>query len=296
MNQANCVVQRIYARSLLSGGRCSFSPSRGCRFYGFDSGPPHVNCKPHLLFSALVLLVCSANPTAVFAAPLDWFKFGPTQAVDVVTISYGSFNNLAVYAGQYTGTIASTQAGLSSPLAQTFNTFCVDLADEVTVGQVYEVAQTPTSGGLTNGGAIAYLYNTYGLSLITGSNVNGSGLNSDDYAAALQLAIWDELANNGQAPHAGSALQYSGLNPGVAAQVQQFLTLANSNSSNAIWLDSNVPQPPGFTPGQGFIAPVGQGLFVPAPEPPTVVLLSGVFCCACGGFGYRRRRSTGLCP
>src|ERR1700685_3949792 len=90
MNQASCVVQRIYARSLLSGRRCSFSPSRGSRIDGFDSGPTHVNCKPHLVFGALVLLVCAANPTAVFATPLDWFKFGPTQAVDVVTISYGS--------------------------------------------------------------------------------------------------------------------------------------------------------------------------------------------------------------
>jgi hypothetical protein len=266
-------------------------------FDGFDLGPISVNCKPRLIFGALILIVCTATPTAVFATPLDWFKFGPTGSVDVVTISYGSFNNLAVYAGQYTGTIASTQAGLSSPLAQTFNTFCVDLADEVSVGQVYEVAQTPTSSGLTNGGAIAYLYNNYGQSLITGSNVNGSGLNADDYAAALQLAIWDELANNGQAPHAGSPLQYSGLNPGVANQVQQFLTLANSNSSNAIWLDSNVPQPPGFTPGQGFIAPGGEGLFVSAPEPSTVVLLSGLFCCVCGGLGYRRLMgSTGLCP
>jgi hypothetical protein len=255
-----------------------------------------VNFKPHVFLGALVLLVFTASPAAVFAAPLDWFKFGPTQAVDVVTISYGSFHNLAVYAGQYTGTIASTEAGLSLPAAQKFNTFCVDLADEVSVGQMYEVAQTPTSSGLTNGGAIAYLYNNYGKSLITGSNVNGSGLNAEDYAAALQLAIWDELANNGHAPSAGSPLQYSGLNSGVAAQVQQFLTLANARSSNAIWLDSHVPQPPGITSGQGFIAPAGEGLFVPAPEPSTVALLSGVLFCVCGGLGYRRRmRSTGLC-
>lgn len=255
-----------------------------------------MNCKPRFIFRALVLLVCAAQPATILAAPLDWFKFGPTQAVDVVTISYGSFHNLAVYAGQYTGTIAATEAGLSAPTAQKFNTFCVDLADEVSVGQIYQVAQTPTSTGLTNGGAVAYLYNNYGQSLITGFNVNGSGLNADDYAAALQLAIWDELANNGQAPSAGSPLQYSGLNPGVAAQVQHFLTLANSNSANAIWLDSHVPQPPGFTPGQGFIAPSGEGLFVPSPEPSTVVMLSSLFC-VCGGLGYRRRiRSTGLCP
>ena len=214
-----------------------------------------------------------------------------------MTISYGSFQNLEVYAGQYVGTIASTEAGLSSAAAQQFNTFCVDLNDEVSVNQVYEVAQTSTSTGLSNGSAIAYLYNTYGQSLITGSNVNGSGLNSDDYAAALQLAIWDELVNGGQAPHAGSPLQYSGLNPGVAAQVQQFLTLANANSSSAIWLDSNVPQPPGLKSGQAFIAPAGQGLFVASPEPSMLVLLCGAFCCLGGGLGYKRRMGlTGLRP
>jgi hypothetical protein len=256
-----------------------------------------VNCKPYRFLAAIVALASATIPSAVSAAPLDWFDFGPLEAVDVVTISYGSFQNLAVYAGQYEGTIALTQAGLSSPLAQKFNTFCVDLNDEVAVNQEYEVAQTPTSTGLTNGGAIAYLYNTYGQSLITGTNINGSGLNAADYAAALQLAIWDELVNGGQAPHAGSPLQYSGLNAGVATQVQHFLTLANANSSSAIWLNSNVPQPVGYAPGQGFIAPSDNGLFVSAPEPSTLVLLGGAFCCLGGGLGYKRRLGrTGLRP
>jgi hypothetical protein len=256
-----------------------------------------VTRKPRCLSAIFLALIGVASPGALSAAPLDWFKFGPTEAVDVVTISYGSFQNLQVYAGQYVGTIAPTEAGLSSPTAQTFNTFCVDLNDEVAINQIYQVAQQSTSNGLTNGGAVAYLYNTFGQGTLAGSNVNGSGLNSDDYAAALQLSIWDELANSGQAPHAGSALQYSGLNPGVAAQVQLFLNAANANSSTAIWLNSNVPQPPGLTPGQGFIAPGGEGLFIPAPEPSSLVLLGGAVCCLCGGLGYRRRMgSLGLRP
>jgi hypothetical protein len=248
-----------------------------------------VTCKPYRFLVVVLALVSATIPSAVSAAPVDWFKFGPLEAADVVTISYGSFQNLAVYAGQYEGTIALTQAGLSAPLAQTFSTFCVDLNDEVSVNQEYKVAQTPTSTGLTNGGAIAYLYNTYGLSVISGSNVNGSGLNAADYAAALQLAIWDELVNGGQAPHAGSPLQYSGLNAGVATQVQHFLTLANTHTSSALWLDSNVPQPAGYTPGQDFLAPGGGGLFVQVPEPSTMVLLCGAFCCLGGGLGYKRR-------
>lgn len=251
-----------------------------------------MNCKPHRVLAVVVALLSAAAPSAVFATTVDWFKFGPLEAVDVVTISYGSFHNLEVYAGQYNGTIAPTEAGLSSPLAQKFNTFCIDLNDEVAVNQEYEVAQMPTGIGLTNGPAIAYLYNTYGQSLIAGSNVNGSGLDAADYSAALQLAIWDELVNSGQAPHAGSPLQYSGLNPGVATQVQNFLTLANSNTSSAIWLDSNIPQPPGITAGQNFIAPAGNGFFIRTPEPSALVLLSGAVCCLVGGLGYKRRMGT----
>jgi hypothetical protein len=249
-----------------------------------------VKCNPGYAIAVALGFFAVATPNVVVASPLDWFKFGPTEAVDVVTISYGSFNNLSVYAGQYVGTLAATQPGLSAPTAQTFNTFCVDLNDEVSVNQEYEVAPTSTNIGLANGAAIAYLYSTFGQTLISGSNVNGSGLDAADYAAALQLAIWDELANNGHAPTVGSPLQYSGLNPGVAAQVQNFLTLASHNSGNEIWLDSDVPQPPGYTAGQCFLAPKGLGLLASAPEPSTVFLAGAAFCCwvtvLCGR-GYR---------
>jgi len=237
-----------------------------------------VKCNPRYAIAVAVGFLAIATPNDVLASPLDWFKFGPTEAVDVVTISYGSFNNLSVYAGQYVGTLATTEPGLSAPSAQKFNTFCVDLNDEVSVNQEYEVAPTSTNTGLANGAAIAYLYSAFGQALISGSNVNGSGLDAADYAAALQLAIWDELANNGHAPTVGSPLQYSGLNPGVATQVQNFLTLASHNSANEFWLNSNVPQPPGYSAGQGFLAPAGEGLLVSAPEPSTIFLAGAAFC------------------
>ena len=238
-----------------------------------------MKCNPRYAIALAVGFFAVATPNVLLASPLDWFKFGPTEAVDVVTISYGSFNNLSVYAGQYVGTLATTEPGLSAPTAQVFNTFCVDLNDEVSVNQEYEVAPTSTNIGLVNGAAIAYLYSTFGQTTISGSNVNGSGLNAADYAAALQLAIWDELANNGQSPTVGSPLQYSGLNPGVAAQVQNFLTLASHNSANEIWLDPHVPQPPGYNVGQAFIAPVGEGLLSSAPEPSTIFLAAAALCC-----------------
>jgi len=220
---------------------------------------------------------------------VEWFQFGPLNAVDVVSISYGSFHNLEVYAGQYGGTLATTQAGLSAPSAQTIHTFCVDLNDEVNLGQQYQVALTSTNSGLVNGPRIAYLYETYGESLIAGSNVNGSGLGAADYAAALQLAIWDELANNGSAPTVGSALQYSGLNAGVAAQIQTFLTEAATHTANAQWLNSDITQPPDIARGQGFIAPPGQDFHFDfqTPEPSTLTLAATGLCVL---FGVRCRR------
>ena len=104
-----------------------------------------MKCNPRYAIAVAVGFLAIATPNDVLASPLDWFKFGPTEAVDVVTISYGSFNNLSVYAGQYVGTLATTEPGLSAPSAQKFNTFCVDLNDEVSVNQEYEVAPTSTN-------------------------------------------------------------------------------------------------------------------------------------------------------
>jgi hypothetical protein len=234
---------------------------------------------------ATFYMISSAN--SVSASPqVEWFQFGPTDAVDVVTISYGSYQNLGVYAGQYGGTIAPTQPGLGSPSAQHFYTFCVDLNDEVSVGQYYEVTPTSTNLGLVGGTAIAYLYNKYGINLIDGSDVNGSGLDAADYAAALQLAIWDELANNGQAPSLGSPLQYSGLNPGVADQVQAFLNeAATVLAANGQWLDPHVSQPDNLAVGQAFLDPT--------PEPSSLVLLVAACCCFAAGQFRRKLAAIG---
>ena len=65
-------------------------------------------------------------------------------------------------------------SGLESPNADfsgatSFNTFCVDLFDDVYVGQQYLVNPRSTNDGLTNGPQIAYLYNTYGIATISTS-------------------------------------------------------------------------------------------------------------------------------
>ena len=110
-----------------------------------------------------------------------------------------------------------------------FNTFCVDLFDDVNIGQKYLVNPLSTDDGLANGEQVAYLYNTYGTATISPAArprtpmAMAFTLANSDYAAALQLAIWDELANGGQASSSSTVFQYSNVNSDTLAQIGRFL-------------------------------------------------------------------------
>jgi hypothetical protein len=134
-------------------------------------------------------------------------QFNGEVAADIVTLNYNLPGhptlNGQYYAGQLSATVSSSP-DMSN--GTTFNTFCVDLDHDVNNGQEYPANILSTNDGLTNGGAIAYLYATYGTST----------LSDPDYAAALQLAIWDETANNGRGQSPTSPLQYSIPNQTVA--------------------------------------------------------------------------------
>ena len=227
-------------------------------------------------------LLSLAAASRASASPL-YFSFNQVGAADIVTLNYAAagLNGGSYYAGQYQ-VESSPNADFSAATA--FNTFCVDLFDDVNFGQKYLVDPLSTNGGLTNGAAIAYLYNTYGTATLSSSGsttyTDGSGsytLANSDYAAALQLAIWDELANNGQVSSPSTVFQYSNVNADTLAQISRFLADASANSagSTATWLDSHVgiAEPSGFVMGQGFIAPAAEiPAFTPAPEPSTLVL------------------------
>jgi PEP-CTERM motif-containing protein len=207
------------------------------------------------VFGALVFLA----PSSALAGPL-WYKSDGMAANDAVNISYGSFSGGA-YTGQNIGQLSTSSDFSASPQ---FYTFCVDLDHEVQSGQVYQVdpeSLTDPLYGRPNGAQIAYLYSTYGTSQIT----------NNDYAAALQLALWDEVANGGTAPTIGSPLQYT-VSAAITAQVQTFLNLANANAGTGIWADPvgpGITDPPPAQLGQGFLIPTG-GPNVP--EPSTLTL------------------------
>jgi hypothetical protein len=232
-----------------------------------------------LVAMAGVVSLCLIAPAQ--ASPL-YFDFNQVGAADIVSLSYpaAGLNGGLYYAGQYQ-VYDSPNADFTGSTA--FNTFCVDLFDDVSAGQKYLVNPRSTNDGLTNGQQVAYLYNTYGTATLSNSGTtnytNGDGtftLANSDYAAALQLAIWDELANGGLPATGTSVFQYGGVNADTLAQISRFLgdAAANSAGASAVWLDSHVsiPEPSGFALGQGFIAPGALGSVV-TPEPGTEVLL-----------------------
>jgi hypothetical protein len=212
-----------------------------------------------LAFLAFVGLIAPGR----VSASTTWFEFGPVESADIVTLTYAAagLTGGEYYAGQYNGTVASTQSGLSSSSAVTFQTFCVDLFHDVSNNQQYEVTLTPTVGNLNNATQINYLYQTYGEQYINGTYstlvVNGTtyhNVAADDYAAALQLAIWDELANNGSTSGPLSYSIVTGSSSMVLSLVSSFLAAANGDPlQNGNYWQANASQPAGYDQGQSFL-------------------------------------------
>ena len=109
----------------------------------------------------------------------------------------------------------------------------------------------------------------------------------------MQLAIWDELANNGQGQYSvGATLSYTIPNATVGSDLATLLAAANaSTGAVAAWLDSNVGYEPDgdWEMGQGFLAPMGA---TPnTPEPASIALLA-IGAGSLFFFGRKRRRTS----
>lgn len=242
------------------------------------------------VISALVLPLVLMMGGRASASP-TWFQFGPVEAADIVTLNYapGGENGGEYYAGQYLGTAATTQAGLSSSSAQKFQTFCVDLFHEASDNQQYKVTQTATVPALNNGAQVNYLYQTFGESKISGTlssvTVNGQtyhNVAANDYAAALQLAIWTELANSGSTTGPFSYSVVTGNASVVKSLVSSFLgAAASSTQTNGWYLQGDSVQPAGLSQGQSFLI---------SPAPATLALGAIALCCVIPACYWHRRR------
>jgi hypothetical protein len=240
----------------------------------------------------LVLMVGVCAPGRASASP-TWFQFGPVESADIVTLNYSAagLTGGEYYAGQYKGTEATTLAGLSGSSAQTFQTFCVDLFHDVVNNQQYEVNLTPTVPGLNNGKQINFLYQSFGQNQITGTYstlvVNGQtyhNVAANDYAAALQLAIWDELANSGSTSGPFSYGIVTGNAATVTSLVSNFLAAAaNSTQTSGYYLQALSTQPAGYSQGQSFLV---------SPAPATLTLGVLTLCCVIPACYWRRRQQA----
>ena len=166
-----------------------------------------------------------------------------------------------------------TYTGGSTPI--TFNTFCIDLFHDVSVGQTYAVnVRNDLDAAFANGSRMAYVFENFGLPDLT---------NDPDTAAAVQIALWDLSLNNHNPTSFGLdadgtwssgdesifAVDLGG-NPDaahIAALVDSYLQASVGATTAAGWLDAAAA---------GDALNRGQSLLIPQPQFGNQPTVSGV--------------------
>lgn len=217
--------------------------------------------------------VATAGPISV---TLNSLGAGANVHIQVVEVGHSGLQSFDAFAGVFNMTLNG----------QSFQSFCIDTAHEVKVGQTYQVLQTPVETGLSYGPQMEYLYTKYLAAALTNNNE----------AAALQIALWD-LVDGGESLLTGSQFRYTDTNSPIYNMANSFIAEAKAftpppSGSVGSWLDAS-PSGNSLGRGQSLIGPPAPG-FHPnvtiAPAPPGAVLaLSGLVTLACG---YRFRRRT----
>lgn len=171
---------------------------------------------------------------------------------EAVTIGYkGNWFNV------WSGPVAARING-----GTTFDAYCVDLDHWGSLPAKYQVNSSPINA-LTYGSRAAYLYNTY-----------SGQANSKTKAAALQLAIWDVITDNGDGLDGGQ-FKAKNISTEMKNLASSLLTDSSGKSGLAV-LFSAVDHGPNCDINQNFMGPV--------PEPATMAVLG------LGVAGILRRR------
>jgi hypothetical protein len=203
----------------------------------------HMKAAVSLFLIAIALLVAQPAPAMVLG--LDW---GLGQSTAHIRY-YGQY--MDVWAGKIAGYVGGS---LGNPLppqdGQFFGyVYCVDLDHQITLPTEYEVNQE-SSDGLTNGSRVSWLYKTYINETTTPSR-----------AAALQLAIWEVLVDNGDGFGTGNFRYTGGLGSLTWTMAENMIAASVGKTASA----STVFRSSGAC-GQAMLAQ-------PVPEPASLYFL-----------------------
>lgn len=168
----------------------------------------------------------------IIAAALVALMTAPSFAGFAVTVSLGDYQTGS--GGEFRA-VSSAVNGDHLPGASDFQTFCLEIGETFTPGQIYDVVMNTTTithnKGL--GDAVAWLYKEFRAGTLTGYEYsNQAGRKTD--AGKLQNLIWYLMGEAGSVPNAGSN-EFIG-------EVQTALgdTIANLRWGGSAWSQSNL--------------------------------------------------------
>jgi hypothetical protein len=187
--------------------------------------------------SILILSIC-----AVASADQGLFEIsGQPDKREAVNIVYkGSSLNV------WSGPVSASFKGGSN-----FDSYCVDLDHWINLPTAYEVKTSPINS-LMYGGRAAFLYNQY-----------ASGVDSKVKGAALQVAIWDVIADNGDGLGSGD-FKTKNLSADVKDLANSYLAASSGKSGVAVLFEA-IDHGPNCDKNQNFMGPV--------PEPASMAVL-----------------------
>jgi hypothetical protein len=192
--------------------------------------------KKIMLLVGSIFVVAAAN-----ADTQGILRLSPkTETRLAVNITYHN-STMNVWGGPMKATFNSTQ----------FDAYCVDLDHWNTPTAQYRVNAQSTNN-LRNGARAAYLYNTF-----------ASSVDSKEKGAALQLAIWDIVTDNGDGFAAGS-FKANHLSNSVASMAQNLITQSAGQGSVATYFKAV---------SHGANCDINQNMMGPVPEPGTMLAM-----------------------
>jgi hypothetical protein len=183
------------------------------------------------IVAASLGIAASANADLLSVSGMTPGKFS------IVSINYNG-NTSTIFAGAQTATYQG----------DTFDAYCVDLDHYNNFPTSYNVNAQDAASALTNGSRAAKLYNQF------------AGTATGDIAAALQLALWDIVYDNGDG--LGNGLFKASATSSITNAYNSMLAAnLTSTSDLATFFE---PDPYVGNKNQGLIGP---GKYSPVPEP-----------------------------